>query len=67
MNANKLKAIIILHGEDCQKLAAVLGLSRNSLYMRLNGKTSFRLKEIRDIANHYQLEPDQIDDIFFTR
>lgn len=65
MGARKLKAQMVLNGDTNEKLAKALGMSRNSLYLRMQGKSDFRAGEIKVISERYKLTPEQVDDIFF--
>lgn len=65
MNKNKLKALLVYHGDDQKSLSEILGVTEQTISDKINGLSDFKLGEIRKIIDHYHLTPDQIDDIFF--
>ena len=68
MDKNKLKAIMILNGDNCEKLAKYLNISKNTLYRKLKQeKTEFTRNEIAEIKEKYNLTPNEIDNIFFNK
>jgi transcriptional regulator with XRE-family HTH domain len=46
MKLNLLKGEIVANGFTVQDVADKLGITRNTMYSRLNGKTFFNAKEI---------------------
>ena len=65
MNLPRLKSIMALHSETVKDLADLIGLSA---YRKLEGTLGeFTQSEIAKIKDHYQLTPDEVDDIFFTK
>lgn len=68
MNLPRLKSIMALHSETVKDLADLIGLSASSVYRKLEGTLGeFTQSEIAKIKDHYQLTPDEVDDIFFTK
>ena len=65
MNMKLLKKIIDSKGIKYQYLAGKLGISRESLYNKLNGKTEFTAGEIRNMADALSLSFATIQEIFF--
>lgn len=65
MNMKLLKEIIDSKGMKYQFIAGKLGISRESLYNKLNGKTEFTAGEIRGIADALSLNFSTIQEIFF--
>jgi len=47
-------------------LAKKLGVSKQSLYFRLNGKVQFKINEVRLIKNYLDLEGNIFNSIFFS-
>lgn len=67
MDINKLKALIIQHGETQLDLADAMGIALSNLNAKLNDKADFRKSEIMFIAERYKLSPMQIAEIFFNK
>ena len=66
MDTILLKKIIEDRGIKYQYLAKELGISRESLYNKVNGKTEFTAWEIRSIAKTLALDFLTIQTIFFN-
>ncbi len=66
MNIPELKAAIARKGFTIPTLAEAIGISKKTLYMKINGDTSFTQKEISAIATALNLTNDEIIMIFFT-
>ena len=67
MNTNKLRSVMVLHGDNGVKLARALGISQNSLSKKMTGKSQFTQDEIWRIKKRYGLTPEEVDEIFFTQ
>ena len=65
MNKRKLQAKIIEHGDTQGDLAGALGMSLSNFSLRINGKIEFRRSEIEMIKHRYNLNPVELNDIFF--
>lgn len=65
MNKNKLRAVIVAHGETQEILADALGLPSSALTARMNGTTAFRQNEMDIIKKRYCLNAQQMVEIFF--
>jgi len=67
MNVNKLKAVMILHGDTGTSLSEYLGISQATFSLKINGKrnSEFTQKEIQAIKDKYNLTPEEVDSIFF--
>jgi DNA-binding Lrp family transcriptional regulator len=65
----KIKMIMIQGGDKgtYKELSDLLGISEPSVVNKLKGRQDFKLKEIRIIAEHYELTPEQIVDVFIRR
>lgn len=62
----KLKALLAKHGQTQNDLAEILGISYQSVSIKLNNKSEFTLAEVFKIVQVYQLTPEEVYDIFFT-
>ena len=60
-----LEAELARAGIEKKDLAAVLGISKNTLYSRLNGKTELTLSEARIIRAYLERETGHV--IMFNR
>lgn len=67
MHLKKLQALMVLHDDTVTSLARRLGISRQALSAKLNGRRDFLVWEVRAIAEQYRLTNAQIDNIFFGR
>lgn len=47
-------------------LAKKLGVSKQSLYFRFNGKVQFKINEVRLIKNYLDLDSNIFNSIFFS-
>lgn len=57
--------LIIEHGaDDYKELATILRLGRNTIYRRVQDPGSFRLDELRKLANTLRFSDEQILAIF---
>lgn len=68
MNKNLLLGMIKTKGETCKEVADLIGVSRVSFSKKLNEKdgASFTQPEIKKMKNHFGLNPEQTDSIFFA-
>lgn len=66
MNTAMLKAKMVLHGENATMLAKAMGIYRQTLSQKINGKTDFTQSEIAAIKQRYHLTQEEIDQIFFN-
>lgn len=66
-NVETLKAKIEASGITIAFLARKLGISREGLYLKLNGTTEFKASEIATLSETLHLPPDQRDAIFFAQ
>jgi len=67
MNARKLRALMVLHGDNITTLAKAIGISRSTLSATLNGRRDMRVGEVVAIVDRYKLTAEQVDMIFFGR
>ena len=64
MNANMLKARMLLAGDDIGDLASDLGIHRNTFVYKMK-KSGFRQNEISQIIKRYGLPSEEIRMMFF--
>lgn len=63
----KLKAVLERFGQTQNDLAELLGITYQSVSIKLNGHKDFTQTEIFKIINFYELTADEVMDIFFNR
>ena len=64
---NKLRAKLVEQGMRVEDLCERAGISRNAYYNRIRtGPGSFRIHEVRAIAEVLALTPEEIREIFFS-
>lgn len=68
VNVNMLKGKIKEHNMTQLDVANKIGMSLSRFNAKLNGtdNAEFSLGEVKSIAVLFELNPEQIDDIFFT-
>lgn len=66
MNSKELKAQMVLHGDTNEKLAGALGIGVSTFSLKKNGKADFTANEIRQIAERYSMNSEQICATFFS-
>lgn len=66
MNIALLKSKMALHGDNQGELAIALGITKQTMSNKMIGKTEFKQSEIDGIAKRYQLNSDEIKQIFFN-
>lgn len=64
-NTALLKSIMILKSDTVQALALSLGVNRQNISAKLNGKRDFKQSEINSIISRYELSDPQIRAVFF--
>lgn len=72
MNKALLKSIMVMYGDTVKDLGQFLGISRQSVYNKMNEtempsgkKAEFGQKEIKKIRDRYKLTAKQVEEIFF--
>lgn len=63
----KLKAVLERFGQTQNDLAELLGITYQSVSIKLNGHKDFTQTEIFKIINFYSLTPEETMDIFFNK
>lgn len=67
MKKERLRSIMILHGDTNKTLADYLGISKQSVSNKINeNETEFKQGEIARIKARYNLTSEQVDSIFFA-
>ena len=67
VNKKLLRSIMALHDETNSDLAKLLGISEQSVSSKINENgTQFKQGEIAKISEHYNLDAEQIANIFFN-
>lgn len=69
MNKKKLESIMKLHGDTGTSLSIFLGIARSTFSAKLNetNGAEFTQSEIINIKNKYELNPNEIVEIFFNK
>ena len=62
----QLKAILDKYNHNQNDLAELLGITYQSVSMKMNGKADFTRSEIFRIVHAYNLTPDETYKIFFN-
>ena len=67
MNKDLLRSVMVLHGDTNKSLAALLGITEQSVSNKINENgTEFKQGEIGRIKARYNLTSEQVDLIFFA-
>lgn len=66
MDLNALKGKVKSSGMSMTFVAKMLGISRASLYKKLNGNVEFKISEIVSLSNVLHMSGDERDHIFFN-
>lgn len=64
MLKENVRKLLAKYGQNQNDLAQVLGITYQSISIKLNGKSSFTLNELITIASVYGLGPQEIYDTF---
>lgn len=67
MDRNRLKAELVLRGENIEGLAKVLGISKSSAYRKINGESEFSRKEIEEVLSFLGISAEEGCQIFFAQ
>lgn len=62
----KLKQVLERFGHTQNDLAELLGITYQSLSIKMNGHKDFKQSEIFKIIHYYNLTPEEVMDIFFS-
>lgn len=66
MNANALKAQMVLAGLNVRTLCEKTGINESSFYRKMAGKVEFTQSEISAIARELCMSKDTIFSVFFA-
>lgn len=69
MDKEKLRSIIVLHGDNQNKLSFFIGITPQSFSSKINESkgSEFTQTEIGLIKKKYNLSAKEVDDIFFNK
>lgn len=62
----KLRKVLEDYGHTQNDLAELLGITYQSVSIKINGKKDFNQSEIQKIKDMYKLTAEQVNDIFFS-
>lgn len=65
MNSNLLKSKMVLHGDNITTLADKLDVSRQTLSLKIDGISDFKLSEVKKIRLMYHLTDEEMLEVFF--
>lgn len=66
MNVGKLKGKIVENGMNVEKVAEAIGITRTSLYRKLNNAEKITIGEAVKMKNVLSLTNEEATDIFLT-
>lgn len=64
MNKYLLKNQMSIHCDTDEGLSRALDIHKHTLYMKMSGRQTFTLKELKIIKNRYNLSSEKICEIF---
>ena len=65
MNTNYLKYKMAQKGDTQKEICEILNISQNAFINKLKGKNYFTIREVRLIVERYDLDYEEIKEIFF--
>lgn len=65
MNRNLMRCCMAYYKDNNTRLAEYLGVSRQTITNKLQGRTDWTRREIEEITRRYNLKPEQVKMIFF--
>jgi len=65
MNSKLLKSVMVLNDDNVTTLAQKLGLTRQTLSLKIDGYSDFKQSEISMISKIYNLSRNEMFEIFF--
>ena len=65
MNSKLLKSVMVLNDDNITTLAKKLGVSRQTLSLKIDGYSEFKPSEIYNISQVYNLSVYDVYEIFF--
>lgn len=64
---DNIKKLLKSRGQSQNDLANLLGISYQSVSLKINNKSDFTYSELFVIVNAYELNPQEVYDIFFNK
>lgn len=64
-NPNKLKGRMVEKGLTAQRMASLLSISEDAMYMKLNCKSEFKRSEIESICTLLSIPVNNVAEYFF--
>ena len=65
-NYAKIRGLMVERGVEVSKLASILGISRQAMSEKLNGRSKISLLDAQKIAVALSMTKDERDTIFFS-
>ena len=65
MNTNYLKYKMSQKGDTQKEICEILNISQNAFINKMRGKNYFTMREVRLIVERYDLNYEEIKEIFF--
>ena len=65
MNTSYLKYVMSQHGDTQKEICELLSISQNAFINKMRGKNYFTMREVRLIVERYDLNYEEIKEIFF--
>lgn len=56
MNLNKIKGLMAEHGERQEDIAKLLNINISTVNFKLQGKSEFKVSELKTLADHYKVD-----------
>lgn len=71
MNTDRLHAVMLVNGDNREKLAEDMGIHASTLYAKMRGIESkwgrdFTVSEVKFIIDRYKMSPEEVMSIFFN-
>lgn len=66
MNRKQFKIALLARDKSVEEVAKIIGISPNSLYTRLQGRTQFTLKEMLTLRDELALSEEEFYSIFLN-
>jgi len=66
MNSKLLKSVMLLNDDNITTLSLKLGISRQTLSLKIDGLSDFKLSEVKEICKMYELTESEMLQIFFN-
>ena len=63
---SKIKSVLDRYGHNQNDLAELLGITYQSISLKINRKNDFTYREVYKFVHAYNLSPEETYDIFFS-